>query len=126
MQKGHKILVVDDDQTNLKFLREILDDEYHLLTVDTGEEALSTIHEFNPKIVLLDIMLPGVSGYEVCEKIRQDKKLSQVKIILISAKAMINERQKGYEAGADDYITKPFDHEELLLKVQSILEQVTG
>ncbi len=126
MQKGHKILVVDDDQTNLKFLREILDDEYHLLTVDTGEEALSTIHEFNPKIVLLDIMLPGVSGYEVCEKIRQDEKLSQVKIILISAKAMINERQKGYEAGADDYITKPFDHEELLLKVQSILEQVTG
>ncbi|MCG8335941.1 MAG: response regulator [Proteobacteria bacterium] len=126
MQKGHKILVVDDDQTNLKFLREILEDEYHLLTVDTGEEALSAIHEFNPKIVLLDIMLPGVSGYEVCEKIRQDEKLSQVKIILISAKAMINERQKGYEAGADDYITKPFDHEELLLKVQSILEQVTS
>lgn len=126
MQKGHKILVVDDDQTNLKFLREILDDEYHLLTVDTGEEALSAIHEFNPKIVLLDIMLPGVSGYEVCEKIRQDEQLSQVKIILISAKAMINERQKGYEAGADDYITKPFDHEELLLKVQSILEQVAG
>ncbi len=126
MQKGPRILVVDDDQTNLKFLKEILDDEYDLMTVATGEDALSAIHEFNPKIVLLDIMLPGVSGYEVCEKIRQDEKLSQVKIILISAKAMINERQKGYEAGADDYITKPFDHEELLAKVQSILEQVSN
>jgi len=122
MQKGPRILVVDDDQTNLKFLTEILEDTYQLLSVSTGEEALNTIHEFNPKIVLLDIMLPGVSGYDVCREIRSDQGLSEVKIILISAKAMVSEKQKGFEAGADDYITKPFDHEELLVKVQTILE----
>lgn len=122
MQKGPRILVVDDDQTNLKFLKEILDDDYELLTVSSGEEALDILHTFAPKVVLLDIMLPGISGYEVCKKIRQDNKLAHIKIILISAKAMVNERQKGYESGADDYITKPFDHEELLVKVQTILE----
>jgi len=121
MQKGSKILVVDDDQTNLKFLTEILEDDFELLTVATGEEALNIIHQFRPRIVLLDVMLPGVSGYEVCKKIKQDQQLTEVKIILISAKAMVNERQQGYAAGADDYITKPFDHEELLEKVQSIL-----
>lgn len=126
MPKGPKILVVDDDQTNLKFLREILDDDYELLTVSSGEEALEVIHEFDPLIVLLDIMLPGVSGYEVCEQVKKDESLSQVKIILISAKAMVNERQRGYEAGADDYITKPFDHEELLVKLNLILEKASN
>jgi DNA-binding response OmpR family regulator len=122
MQKGPRILVVDDDQTNLKFLKEILDDDYQLLTVTSGEAALNIIHTFDPQVMLLDIMLPGISGYEVCKTIRQDAKLSQMKIILISAKAMVNERQKGYESGADDYITKPFDHEELLVKIRTILE----
>ena len=68
-------------------------------------------------------MLPGISGYEVCQKIRRDEKLTDMKVILISAKAMVNERQRGYEVGADDYITKPFDHEELLEKVKFILEK---
>lgn len=121
MQEDTKILVVDDDQTNLKFLREILEDEYALMTVSTGEDALDVIHEFNPKIVLLDVMLPGINGYEVCQKIRADEAIASIKVVLISAKAMVNERQKGYEAGADDYITKPFDHEELLGKIRSIL-----
>ncbi len=123
MQKSEKILVVDDDQTNLKFLKEILEDDFQLHTVSTGEEALDVLNDFEPKIVLLDVMLPGISGYDVCQKIRQDQKLADIKIILISAKAMVNERQKGYEAGADDYITKPFDHEELLEKVRSTLNQ---
>ncbi len=125
MQKDTRILAVDDDHTNLKFLREILEDDYHLKTVLTGEDALAVIHDFCPKIVLLDVMLPGISGYEVCKKIRNDSELSNIKVILISAKAMINERQKGYKSGADDYITKPFDHEQLLNKVQSVLSQVS-
>ncbi len=123
MQEGLKILVVDDDQTNLKFLNEILEDDYQLRSVSTGEDALEILGEFNPEIVLLDVMLPGISGYDVCQKIRANEKMSEIKIILISAKAMVNERQKGYDAGADDYITKPFDHEELLEKVKSILNQ---
>ena len=118
-----KILVVDDDQTNLKFLTEILEEDFQLHTVATGEDALEILHGFNPDIILLDIMLPGISGYEVCQKIRADEKLANMKVILISAKAMVNERQRGYEAGADDYITKPFDHEELLEKVKFSLEK---
>ncbi len=121
MQKAPKILVVDDDKTNLKFLKEILDEEFQLYSVDSGEEALRVIHEFRPNIVLLDIMLPGVDGYRVCQSIKQDERCDQIKIILISAKAMLNERQKGYEAGADDYITKPFDHEELMKKIKTLL-----
>ena len=79
-----KILVVDDDQTNLKFLKEILEDDYHLKTVSTGEDALEVIHDFNPKIVLLDVMLPGISGYEVCQKIRGDNEIADIKVVLRS------------------------------------------
>jgi len=116
-----KILVVDDDQTNLKFLKEILEDDFQLHAVSTGEEALKVIDDFKPKIILLDVMLPGINGYEVCQKIRLNTNLPDIKIILISAKAMITERQKGFDAGADDYITKPFDHEKLLYKIRKIL-----
>lgn len=122
MNDNPKILVVDDDLTNLKFLAEILESDYNLLSVSSGEEALEAIHEFDPDLILLDIMLPGISGYEVCRKIRKDETLSTKKVVLISAKAMVNERQKGYEVGADDYITKPFDHEELIDKIKSILK----
>lgn len=122
MRLGPKILVVDDDQTNLKFLNEILEDRFELMAVSTGEDALDAIGAFHPKILLLDVMLPGISGYDVCREIRANESLSGIKIILISAKAMVDERQKGYEAGADDYITKPFDHEELLEKVGAIID----
>ncbi len=116
-----KILVVDDDQTNLKFLNEILVDDFELKAVSTGEDALKVLDEFEPAIILLDVMLPGINGYEVCQKVRLNKNLPNIKIILISAKAMINERQKGFEVGADDYITKPFDHERLLDKIKTTL-----
>ena len=118
-----RILIVDDDITNLKFLNEILEDDYQLHSVSTGEDALNLMDEFNPRIILLDVMLPGISGYQVCKEIRSNEKHSDTGIILISAKAMVNERQKGYEAGADDYITKPFDHEELLDKIEVMLNR---
>ncbi|MEM7262079.1 MAG: response regulator, partial [Planctomycetota bacterium] len=73
---------------------------------------------FRPDLILLDIMMPGMTGYEVCKRIRRTPQLKHTKIIMISAKAMIQERLAGYEAGADDYLTKPFDHDELLAKIQ--------
>ena len=123
MESDAKILIVDDDQTNIKFLKEILEDDFQIKTVTSGEEALDIIYDYKPRILLLDIMLPGINGYDVCQKIREDERLSDMKIILVSAKAMISERQKGYDAGADDYITKPFDHEQLLSKIEVILSQ---
>lgn len=123
MAKKTKILVVDDDPMNLKFLKEILSDQYNVESALSGEEALEIIFEFMPEILLLDIMMPGIDGYEVCKRIRANKKLANMKILLVSAKAMLNEKLMGYEVGADDYITKPFEHEELLAKIKIFIRQ---
>ena len=123
MAKKTKILVVDDDPMNLKFLKEILADQYNVESALSGEEALEIIVDFVPEILLLDIMMPGIDGYEVCKRIRANKKLANMKILLVSAKAMLNEKLMGYEVGADDYITKPFEHEELLAKIKIFIRQ---
>jgi len=118
-----KILVVDDDPMNLKFLKEILSDEYNIKAALSGEEALEIIFDFMPEILLLDIMMPGIDGYEVCKKIKANEKLANIIILLVSAKAMLNEKLRGFEVGADDYITKPFEHEELLAKIKVFIRQ---
>jgi len=120
--QNKKILIVDDSAANVQIIQEILCADYALRTASTGEEALEIVPEFKPDIILLDIMMPGINGYEVCQKIRQDKNFCYIKIILVSAKAMIEERLRGYEVGADDYMTKPFDEEELLAKVKVYLK----
>ena len=112
------ILAVDDDPMNLSILEEILiDGGYVVSTASTGEEALEIAGRIHPDIILLDIMMPGIDGYETCRRLRSGSALKYCKIILVSAKAMVEERLKGYEAGADDYIVKPFDHEELVAKI---------
>ncbi len=121
MQKRHKILGVDDNATNIAILEELLGEEYILETASSGEEALARATTFQPELVLLDIMMPGIDGYETCRRLRQDPALRHIKIIMVSAKAMLAERLKGYEVGADDYVTKPFDDVELLSKVQVYL-----
>ncbi|MBU3916943.1 response regulator [bacterium] len=118
MRSDYKILIVDDDPMNIDILMDDLEDLYILKSADSGEEALKIIPEFCPDLVLLDIMMSGIDGYEVCRRIRADKKYNSIKIILISGRAMENERQKGYQMGADDYVTKPFEVEELVEKIQ--------
>jgi len=117
-EKKKKILIVDDDQTNILILEEILGRQFDFLSVSDGVRALDAAMEFKPDIILLDIMMPGQDGYEICRKFRDKDELSFTKIILLSAKSMLNDRLKGYQAGADDFITKPFDSEELLAKVR--------
>ncbi|MBF0451069.1 MAG: response regulator [Candidatus Magnetomorum sp.] len=116
-----KVLIIDDDPLNLEILEEILSEKYTVHTESSGEDAIRVLPEFNPDLLLLDIMMPGIDGYEVCRRIRSMNRYSMLKIILVSGKAMLDERLEGYEAGADDYITKPFVDEELEAKVRVFL-----
>ncbi len=121
MGNQYKILAVDDDLANLNIITEILSDDYTLETAKTGEEALSVIENFTPDLVLLDIMMPGIDGYEVCKKLRADDRLANTKILFLSAKELLEDRLVGYDVGGDDYITKPFDEDELLAKIKVFL-----
>ncbi len=118
MQEKRKILAVDDNPTNLAVIEELLGSQYDLITVSTGQDALKLAEEFRPDLILLDIMMSGIDGYEVCRRIRMNSSLRYTRIIIVSAKAMVSERLEGYQAGADDYLTKPYDAEELLAKVR--------
>jgi signal transduction histidine kinase len=121
MSRHSRILIVDDNPTNIAILEEILGDHYVLKTATYGEEALARAPEFQPALILLDIMMPGIDGYETCRRLRGHPTLRHTKIIMVSAKALVTERLQGYEVWADDYLTKPFDEEELLAKVRVYL-----
>jgi two-component system sensor histidine kinase/response regulator len=113
-----RILIVDDNARNVDILKKILGRQYPLATATSGEEALDAAVRFHPDLVLLDIMMPGIDGYETCRRLRANPALRWLKVIMVSAKAMVSERVQGYAAGADDYLTKPFDEDELLAKVR--------
>ncbi len=117
----HKILIVDDLPMNVLILTKILQTDYQLETAASGEEALAKATAFQPALMLLDIMMPGIDGYETCRRIRATPALCSLKIIMVSARALPEERMQGYEAGADDYIIKPFERHELLARVRACL-----
>ena len=117
----HTILVVDDTPKNVKLLADILAVKgYGVRTADTGESALQSIREQSPDLVLLDVMMPGISGYEVCRAIRADPATRALPVILVTALDN-SERIRGLEAGADDFVTKPISQPELLARVKSLL-----
>ena len=122
MQNRSRILIVDDHPNNIFVIEELLNNAYHVATAATGEEALAIAPDFLPDLILLDIMMPGIDGYETCRRLRTISSLQHTKIMMVSAKAMVSERLQGYEAGANDYITKPFEKEELLAKVRVYLQ----
>ena len=122
MDIRHKILIVDDEPKNIDILEFTLEDDFEIKSASTGETALEILPLFAPDIILLDIMMPGINGYEVCRKIKTNPQFKFTKIILVSGKSLAEERLKGYECGADDYITKPFDTDELMAKVKVYLK----
>lgn len=113
-----RILVVDDSEINLKVLEQLLKFDYEVIRASSGHEALAKVRQSNPDLVLLDIMMPGIDGYETCRQIKAGPLGKFTPVILVSAMASTAERLAGYDAGADDYIIKPFDHDELLAKVR--------
>ncbi len=116
-----KILIVEDSRSNQIYLAELLHLNYILEICSTGEEALELADNFNPDIILLDIVLPGIDGYEVCKQLRINGKLPHSKIIFISSQKTTIERLAGYHSGAEDYITKPFHGDELMAKIKVFL-----
>jgi CheY-like chemotaxis protein len=116
------VLAVDDNPINLGILEEILASDYRLKFARNGQQAIQIAEECRPAIVLLDVMMPGMDGLEICRRLRETPGLNHTIIIMVSAKAMPSERSAGLRAGADDYITKPFDEVELLQVLRSYLK----
>jgi CheY-like chemotaxis protein/class 3 adenylate cyclase len=118
---GH-VLVVDDTPQNVKLLADVLRARgYRVSTAASGQEALAAIAADPPGLVLLDVMMPGISGYEVCRHLRGDERTSLLPVVLVTALDAVEERVKGIEAGADDFLTKPVNQAEMLARVRSLL-----
>lgn len=117
-----KILIVEDNYDMVQFLSSILRDEYAVHTAFNGREGLKKVKEISPDLILSDIMMPEMDGYELVERIRKDKKYSTVPIILLTAKADIPDKLRGFRKGANDYIAKPFNTEELCARIGSQLK----
>ena len=113
------ILAVDDEPLNLLIIKELFEDTHEIVTVESGEEALLELEKNVPDIILLDVMMPGINGIKVCEKVRSMPEMKNVKVIMISGSVMESEVSAGLAAGADDYICKPFDMNELVNLVDS-------
>jgi two-component system alkaline phosphatase synthesis response regulator PhoP len=121
MNKG-KILVVDDEVYILHILDFSLNAEgYEVITAEDGEQAIEKAKQEEPDLVVLDVMMPKVDGYEACRKLKQDPKMKDVPVILLTAKGRDIDRKLGLEVGADDYITKPFSPNKLIEKIGSFL-----
>lgn len=121
MKKNGRMLIVDDLPVNVEILEYIFDEEFELKAAASGKEAVEFVSVFHPDIVLMDAMMPEMDGYEACRRIREIPDLNGLKIIMVTAKALPEERQKGIDAGADDYITKPYDHKDLRSRVNALL-----
>jgi DNA-binding response OmpR family regulator len=121
----YKILIVDDEPNiiiPLEFLMK--QNGYEVMTASSGEEALEIIMEYKPNLILLDIMLPGIDGFEVCEIVRLNQEWKNTKIIFLTAKGREVDVAKGMVLGADTYITKPFSNSEIVERVKGLLEQI--
>ncbi len=116
-----KVLIVDDNRKNRAIMEELFRDEYEVHHAENGGEALQIMQEINPDVVLLDIMMPGMSGYEVCQKIKSNSRTSSIPVIIISAKGQTEEIVEGFESRADDYIVRPFANSEVRARVRAML-----
>ena len=121
MATKQRILIVDDDNNIAELISLYLTKEcYDTQIVNDGEAALAAVDSYNPNLILLDLMLPGIDGYQVCREVRAK---NNIPIIMLSAKGEIFDKVLGLELGADDYIMKPFDSKELVARVKAVLRR---
>jgi signal transduction histidine kinase len=117
-----KILIVDDTPTNLSILEEILEEDYFISVAQSGLQALNITERFMPDLILLDVNMPGIDGFETCRKLKSRKDTRNLPVIFITARAEPEDVIQGFKEGGVDYITKPFNHSEVLARVQTHLK----
>ena len=118
-----EILIVDDEPSIVVPIQFLMEQQgYSVLVAENGEDALDVIYKYKPDLILLDIMLPRIDGYEVCEIVRLNPEYRNIKIIFLTAKGREVEIAKGLALGANAYITKPFSNTQLIAKVKELLE----
>jgi CheY-like chemotaxis protein len=119
MLENETILVVDDNRDNVEIVRAFLDSlGYHVICALDGKSALAKLEEAQPALVLLDVMMPGMDGWQVCRTIKNHPEHGKIKVVMVTAKGGFEDKVEGMRSGADDYIVKPIDLKELAEKVK--------
>jgi len=118
-----KILIADDNENIREALTYLLEDEgYQLRLAKDGADTLQQVKEFRPDIILLDIMMPEINGYDVCRAVKSDPSLQKTYVIMLTAKGQVAEQERGKEVGADEYVVKPFSPMDILSKIKHVLD----
>ena len=119
-----KILIVDDEMDALLALKVALEAEgYNIAEAKDGYEAIDKVHSENPDVILLDLMIPGIDGFEVCKQLKSDPMYNHIPVIMLTARGEVDDKVEGIELGADDYVTKPFNLKELKARIKMILRR---
>lgn len=121
---SNTVLAVDDEPFNLEIIEEILEDSYELHCVASGPECLEVVETVRPSVILLDVSMPDMDGYEVCRRLKDNPNTKDITIMFVSARGSVEERIEGYNVGAEDYIVKPFGHQELKGKLDTLFKVV--
>ena len=121
MADRHSVLVVDDTETNIDILVDILDEEYDLSVALDGESALESLEEDLPDCILLDVKMPGIDGFEVCRRIKADERTKDIPVIFITALTDEDEKAEGLSLGASGYVGKPINPEEVRSAIKNVL-----
>jgi CheY-like chemotaxis protein len=122
MDKKQIILMVDDSPENLRILGKALEQEYEVRVAASGPEALHSVQSSAPDLILLDIVMPGMGGYEICRQIKSNPDFRMIPVIFISALSMSEDKIRAFQEGAVDYITKPFQTDEVMARVHTHLQ----
>lgn len=117
-----KILLVDDSATTLFMEEMLLGKDYDLLKAQNGHEALSAAIDYRPDLILLDVIMPGMTGFEVCRQLRQQETTAEIPVIMVTTRGEAPNMERGFTEGCTDYLTKPIDTLELVSKVRSCLQ----
>lgn len=119
-----KILIVDDEMDALLSLKIALETEgYNISEAKDGYEAIEKVYAENPDVILLDLMIPGMDGFEVCRHLKSDPKYDHIPVIMLTARGEVDDKVEGLEMGADDYVTKPFNLKELRARIKMVLRR---